>query len=172
MPSPLIMTIFFGAVSRMSPPGSASIQNISSERWRRRNRPSRTWVSNCPMRTIPQKSRPMGEFTKNLNILTTSPDLWAARQRTVSLEAIGLRQCTLGELCWLATELRPDICDRLARIAPRANSLQGGDVYRVSDPVKTVQVWRQATILKYASASHSGPPARGDTDGRMRSRGN
>ena len=63
-----------------------------------------------------------------------------------------LCQCKLGELCWLATVSRPDICARLARIASRINALTGSDVYRINDLVKTVKTWQKATQLKYASS--------------------
>ena len=72
------------------------------------------------------------------------------------MEDVKLRHCKLGKLCWLATTAnyvivnlanyvsRPDICARLARIAPRANSLQGSDVYCVDDLVKTVKLRQEA----------------------------
>ena len=62
------------------------------------------------------------DFTRNLQPWRTSPELWAARQKLLSPEDVKLRQCKLGELCWLATVSRPDICARLARIASRINS--------------------------------------------------
>ena len=37
-------------------------------------------------------------------------------------------------------------------MAARANSLNGSDVYRINDLVFTEEEWRQATVLKYASA--------------------
>ena len=78
-----------------------------------------------------------GGFTKDLQPLGTSPQLWAARQKQLSPEDTGLRQCKLGELCWLATVSLPDICARSARIAPLIKTLQGVDVYRINDLVKT-----------------------------------
>ena len=77
-------------------------------------------------------------FAKNPHPLGTSPELRAARQKLLSPEDVKLRQCKLGELCWLATVSRPDICATLARIASRINSLQGVDVYRINNSVKTV----------------------------------
>ena len=57
------------------------------------------------------------EFAEKLQPLGTSPQLWAARRKLLSPEDVKLRQCKLGELCWLATVSRQDICARLARIA-------------------------------------------------------
>ena len=81
-----------------------------------------------------------------------------------------MRQCKLGELCLLATVPRPDICARLARTASRVNSLQGSDVYRINDLVKTVKVWQQAAMLKNWSASHAGKHGKGLEAGKMRQR--
>ena len=81
------------------------------------------------------------DFAEKLQPLGTSPQLWAARQKLLSPEDVELRQCKLGELCWLATVSRPDICARLARIASRINELTGSDVYRINDLVKTVKTW-------------------------------
>ena len=92
------------------------------------------------------------DFAEKLQPLGTSPQLWAARQKLLSPEDVKLRQCKLGELCWLATVSRPDICARLARIASRINELTGSDVYRINDLVKTVKTWQKATQLKYASS--------------------
>ena len=88
-------------------------------------------------------------LTRNLQPLGTSPELRAARQKLPSPEDVKLRQCKLGEPCWLATVSRPDICARLARIASRINSLQGAAVYRIRDLVKTAKKWQRATVLKY-----------------------
>ena len=96
------------------------------------------------------------EFAKNLKPIPTSLGLRAARQRTLPLEASKLRQCNLGELFWLAAISRPETRSRPARIAYRANSLQGSNVYRTEDLVETAKVWRQATTLKYASSPHPG----------------
>ena len=49
------------------------------------------------------------EFTMNLQPVGTSPELWAARQKLLPPEDAKVRQCKLGELCWLATASRPDI---------------------------------------------------------------
>ena len=58
----------------------------------------------------------------------------------------------------------------MARIASRAISPQGSDVYRIDDPAIKVQVWQKAVDLKYTSSCHPGAQARGDIDGRMRIR--
>ena len=81
------------------------------------------------------------DFAEKLQPLGTSPQLWAARRKLLSPEDVKLRQCKLGELCWLATVSRPDICARLARIASRINALTGSDVYRINDSAKTVKTW-------------------------------
>ena len=96
------------------------------------------------------------DFTKNLQHLGTSPELWAARQKLLSPEDAKLRQCKLGELCLLATVSRPDICATLARIASRINSLRGAGVYRINDSVKTIKKWQPATVLKYFSSCTQG----------------
>ena len=105
---------------------------------------------------------------KNWSSLPTSPELWAARRQQLSPDAIKMRQCNLGELCWLATVSRPDIRAPLARIASRVNSRQGRGVYRINDPVGTVQLWQQETVLKCASSTYAGTRVRGDVGGKMR----
>ena len=77
----------------------------------------------------------------------------------------------LGELCRLATVSRPDTCARLARIAAHVNSQQGRDFFRINDSAKTAKICARATALKCTSTSHPLTPARGDFDGRMRTRG-
>ena len=111
------------------------------------------------------------ESTSKLAPAETSPGLRAARQRLPPPEDVLRRQCTLGELRWLVTALRPDICARLARLAPEVKPLKGRDTYRDSDSIKTIQVWRPARVLDYTSSRHPNEPARGDEDGRMRARG-
>ena len=92
------------------------------------------------------------EFTRQLSPLATSTDLWNRRQRPLTDGEILARQCKLGELCWLATVSRPDICARLAQIASRVNELKGSDIYRINDLIKTVKIWQPRTVLKYASS--------------------
>ena len=101
------------------------------------------------------------EFAQNLKRLLTTPQLWAARQTTLPLEETELRQCKPGELRWLATVSRPDICALLARIASRVNSLRGSDVHRINNLLKTVNEWQRAKILKYRSSSNAEKPGRG-----------
>ena len=62
----------------------------------------------------------------------TSPTLRANRQKLLGVEDKLLRQCKLGELCWLAAVSRPYICARLAHIASQVNMLQGS----VNDLIK------------------------------------
>ena len=64
------------------------------------------------------------EFTSRLQPLETSPALWKRRQGPLSDEEKLLRQCKMGELCWLSTASRPDICARLAQLASKVNALQ------------------------------------------------
>ena len=49
------------------------------------------------------------------------------------------------------------------------NSLSGGDGIR--DLIKTVQIWRLATVLKYAVSFHQDEPATGIAGGRARAKG-
>ena len=72
------------------------------------------------------------EFTRQLQFLDTSSALWKRRQTPLSDEEKLLCQCKMGELCWLATDSRPDICARLAQLASKVNDLQGSDIYRIN----------------------------------------
>ena len=110
-------------------------------------------------------------FARNSRPLPPSSQAWAARRKTLSIEDVKLRQCKLGELGWLVSVSRPDICARLARITSRVNSSQGGDAYRKNDLAETVKVWQQAASLRYSSSPHLRKPVRGDGDGETRQRG-
>ena len=66
---------------------------------------------------------------------------------------------------------KPDICACLANIASRANALQGGDIYRINDLIKTIKLWQPRTVLKYESSSNPLFPPTGDSLGRFRARG-
>ena len=81
------------------------------------------------------------EFAADLQPPSTSPQLWAARQKMLSFEDVRLCLCKHGELWLLGAVSTPDVCARLARIASRVNSLQGSDVYRLDDMAKAVEVW-------------------------------
>ena len=83
--------------------------------------------------------------------LPTSSELWAGRKHPLSTDETKLRQCKLGELCWVARVSRPDICSRLARVASRINALCGGDVRRVNQLVRVAKEWQRASVLTYAS---------------------
>ena len=89
----------------------------------------------------------------------------------LSIQDIKSWQRKLGELRRLATVSRPDVCDRLARIASHANPTQGSDAYRTNDLVKTVNVWQQAAILKYLPSSRVGKSAQELDDGEMGNHG-
>ena len=63
------------------------------------------------------------DFTKDVKFLPTPPAFRAGRKEPSSMEYIELRQRKFGELRWVATVSRPDICARLARIASRISAL-------------------------------------------------
>ena len=94
------------------------------------------------------------DLAKNLKLLPTSPALWAGRTAPFSMDYIELRQCKLGEVCWVTAVSRPDICARLARIASRIDALCGSDVFRIDELVRVTRDWQQATALECASPSH------------------
>ena len=83
------------------------------------------------------------------------------------MDYVKLRQCKLGELRWVATVLRPDICARLARIASRINAPCGIGVYRKNELVRVVKNWQQASGQEFAqciappSAEGAGAERRG-----------
>ena len=70
------------------------------------------------------------EFTESLTPLLAYPELRAPHRQQLSPEAIKLRQCTSGELCWSAAVSRPDICTRLARI--KADDGSRSDIWLVA----------------------------------------
>ena len=69
------------------------------------------------------------------------------------MEEIRTHQCELGELRWLATAVHPDICACLPQLSSKVNSLQGRDIYRIDDLIKTAKECEYATVLK----DQSGP---------------
>ena len=77
----------------------------------------------------------------------------------------------MGELCWLATASRPDICARLAQLASKVNDLQGSDIYRINALIENAKIDQHLTVLKYASSSVPLFPAGPDRKGRPRSNG-
>ena len=77
----------------------------------------------------------------------------------------------MGELCWLATVSRPDICARLAQLASKVNDLQGSDIYRINALINNVKIDQPRAVLKYASSSLPLFPAGPDRKGRPRSNG-
>ena len=77
----------------------------------------------------------------------------------------------MGELCWLATVSRPDICARLAQLATKVNELQGSDIYRINALFKAVEIDQPRAVLKYASSSSPLFPAGSDKKGRHRVNG-
>ena len=113
----------------------------------------------------------MGEFTRQLKLLDTSPALWKRRGRPLPDEEKLLCQCKMGELCWLAAVSRPDICARLAQLASKVNDLQRSEIYRINAVAETVEIDLPRTVLKYAPSSFPLFPAGPDTKGRRRTRG-
>ena len=111
------------------------------------------------------------EFTSRLQPMETSPALLKRRQGPLSDEGKLLCQCKMGELCWLATASRPDICARLAQRTSKVSDLQGSDIYRINALIKNVKIDKSRTILKYASSSFPLFPAGPDRRGRPRSYG-
>ena len=77
-------------------------------------------------------------FTDLLCPIATSPSLWRDRNRALSDEELQTCQSKLGELCWLATVSRRDICARLARFSANLNGLKVIDIRRINDLIKTV----------------------------------
>ena len=94
------------------------------------------------------------EFADALQSFRTTEELSDSRQRPLKMEDIRRRQCKVGELCWLATVSRPDICVRLAQLASKVNSLRGSDTYQGNDLIETAKDRKQATVLEYQSGPH------------------
>ena len=103
--------------------------------------------------SVTATSMPQGDFTKNLKYPPTSPSLWAVRKESMSMDGAKMRRCKLGVLRWVAAASRPNVCARLARIAPRINSLCGSDAYRINELARAAKDERRATALLYASPS-------------------
>ena len=64
------------------------------------------------------------------------------------MDEIRMRRRKMGKLCWLATVSRQDIRACLAQLAAKVNSLQGSDVYRINDLIRTAEGWVSQTTLK------------------------
>ena len=92
------------------------------------------------------------DFTRQLQPLETSTALGTRRQRPLTDDERLLCQCKMGELCWLATVSRPDICASLAQLASKVNGLQGSDIYRINALIKIVRTDQPRAVLKYASS--------------------
>ena len=73
----------------------------------------------------------------------------------MSIYETDVRQRGLVELRWVATVSRPDVRGLLASIPSRIYSLRASDVYRTSWLVRDVKERQEATVLKYASPSHT-----------------
>ena len=83
----------------------------------------------------------------------------STRAGNVSPDPMKIRRCKLGGLFWLATVTRPDTCALLAQLASQVDALQGRDINRISDLLKTIKAWQGATTLKYMSDMHLGTSA-------------
>ena len=70
-----------------------------------------------------------GEPAKSSEPIPTSAAIGASIRYPLSSDEIKLPLCLLGQLCWPATVSRPDM------------SLQGCDIYRIDDLVKTAKEW-------------------------------
>ena len=77
--------------------------------------------------TVTQKTR-----TDELQLLPKSADLWKQGELVLGLKKPAVAK-KLGELCWLATASRPDICACLAALAAKVNQLRVCDVHRIND---------------------------------------
>ena len=108
------------------------------------------------------------EVARQSELLDSSSAFWKRRQRPLSDEEKLLRQCKMGELRWLATVSRPDICARLAQLASKVNDLQGCDIYRKNSLVKTAKIDQPRAVLKYASSPFPLFPAGSEARGRHR----
>ena len=91
------------------------------------------------------------ELTDALQSIPSARRLWASRRRPLKMEDLRTCQCTLGELCLLATVSRRNKCARPAQLASKVDSLQGSDIYRINNHIETAKGWQQAVVLKYQS---------------------
>ena len=103
---------------------------------------------------VPQKDDGSAEITQKsltdlLRPIATSSSLWRDRNRFLSDEEPQICQSKPGDLCFLATVPRPDVCARLARFSANPNSLQVIDIYRINDLIKTVRKWQSECTLEY-----------------------
>ena len=106
----------------------------------------------CPVEAVLCDVDPGGLREVHDNI-TYFPRITGTTKDSPSMEYIKLRQCKLGELCWVATVSRPNIRASLARVASRINALCGSDVYRIGELVRVAKEWQPATALMHASSS-------------------
>ena len=88
-------------------------------------------------------------LTDLLRPIDTSLSRWKDRNRPLSEEELQICQRKLGELCWLATASRPDICDCWAHFSAKLKSVQGIDIYRINDLIKTVKKGQSDCALNF-----------------------
>ena len=60
-------------------------------------------------------------------------------------------QRKLGELCWLTTVFRPDICASSAALAAEVTNFRACDAYRINDPIRTVANSQEQVVFEYSS---------------------
>ena len=104
-------------------------------------------------------------FSDLLCPIATSASLWRDRNRPLNDEEPQICRSKLGELFWLATVSRQDICARLARFSANPNGLEVIDIYCINDLTKTVKKWQSGCTLKYPAGLPK--PARRSLSCRM-----
>ena len=132
--SPRILMILLGAANQMLHPKS---EESKLQDGCRQVNVGREWVQTSDF----SATLTHDAFARNPKPLPTSPQLRAARRKTLSILAMKLRLRARAELCWLAAVSRPDICVKPDRLAFPAYSLQGSDVNRINDLAKTIKAW-------------------------------
>ena len=85
-----------------------------------------------------------------LQVLPKTSVFWNSRKRPLGSEKVSSCPRKFGELCWLATAPRPDICARLATIAAKDSGNQGTHIYRINDLIRTAKGWQDQVMLKYS----------------------
>ena len=69
-------------------------------------------------------------FAEELDTMPASAEMRVCRQRTLTSGKIRERRCKLGEMCWLAAALRPDVSARLAQLTANVHTFQVPGIYR------------------------------------------
>ena len=119
MPSPLTLMTFWDVGFRVYSSKLVITWNSALALLRRRGTTLSMWEQSWRRKRTSRSRSRKAEFAKQLLPLAPSPALWTVRQKPLSGEEKLLCQCKMGELCWLATVSRPDICARLAQLASK-----------------------------------------------------